>query len=387
MARVIVLGGGMVGSVMAADMARDGKYEVTIADRSDVALAAAVERAGRLGGTVATQRVDLSQPANVTELAAGADIVLGAMPSHLGLQTLGAVIEAGRHYCDISFMADDPRSLDQLAKERGVTAIVDCGVAPGMSNLLAGHAARQFDRCERITIYVGGVPRERHWPFEYKAAFSPADVIEEYTRPARVVEHGKVVIKDALTEAELIDFPGVGTLEAFNTDGLRSLTETLDVPNMVEKTLRYPGHAELMRVFCAIGLFSTEPVEVHGTTVRPRDLMAKLMFPKWTYEEGEQDLTVLRVMAEGAKDGRDRRITWDLLDAADAETGFSSMARTTAFPCAIAARRMLAGAIRRPGVVVPEMLAEDPAEVAHMLQALRERGVTYRNDGAGMGDA
>lgn len=380
MARVIVLGGGMVGSVMAADMARKGEHEVTIADRSASALDAAEKRAERVGGSISSLQIDLSDAATVTKLAGDADIVLGAMPSVLGLQTLRAVIEAGRNYCDISFMPEDPRTLDALAKERGVTAIVDCGVAPGMSNLLAGHAVRLFDRCERIAIYVGGVPRERHWPFEYKAAFSPADVIEEYTRPARIVEHGKIVIKDALSEPELIDFPGVGTLEAFNTDGLRSLADTLDVPNMVEKTLRYPGHAALMDIFRETGLFSTEPVEVNGVSVRPRDLLAKLMFPKWGYEEGERDLTVLRVAAEGVKAAKKRRFTWDLLDEANEETGFSSMARTTALPCTIVARRVLAGSVGRPGVIVPEMLAEDSAEVDHLLQALREQGVTYRSD-------
>lgn len=382
MASVTVLGAGMIGSVMAADMARDGEHDVLIADRSNAALEAAAKRVDRVGGRVETQRSDLSNPDAVKHLARHADIVLGAMPSALGLQTLEAVIEAGRNYCDISFMPEDPRSLDHLATERGVTAIVDCGVAPGMSNLLAGHAVRQFDTCHRLAIYVGGVPRERRWPFEYKAGFSPADVIEEYTRPARLVEGGHVVTKDALTDIELIDFPGIGTLEAFNTDGLRSLIDTLEVPTMVEKTLRYPGHAELMRIFCATGLFSREPIHVGDSTVQPRDVLAKLMFPKWAYEEGEEDLTVLRVTAYGRIAGRDHRLSWDLFDHTDQETGFSSMARTTAFPCTAVARRILAGAVTRRGVVVPEMLAKDAAEVEHLLQALRERGVTYRGGSA-----
>jgi lysine 6-dehydrogenase len=379
MAKVVVLGAGMVGSVMAAEMSRDGEHDLIIADRSDDSLAHCVTRASRMGGRVETRRVDLSEPATVTKLAREAEVVIGAMPSQLGLQTLRAVIEAECNYCDISFMPQDPRELDARAKERGVTAIVDCGVAPGMSNLIAGHAARQFDRCERIAIYVGGVPRERRWPFEYKAAFSPADVIEEYTRPARIVEHGRIVIKEALSDAELIDFPGVGTLEAFNTDGLRSLADTLDVPHMVEKTLRYPGHAELMRAFRATGLFSTEPIEVNGATVKPRDVLAKLMFPMWGYAEGERDLTVLRVTAEGEKSGRTIRLIWDLLDELDPQTGFTSMARTTAFPCTIAAKWLLEGRKIPPGIIVPEQLAENPNALPDMLQALENRGVSYRH--------
>jgi lysine 6-dehydrogenase len=372
MASVLVLGAGMVGSVMAADLCRD--FDVTIVDVSEGNLSAAKVRCGPRLRAV---REDLSSAAAVMKLASQHDLVCGALASHLGYAALGAVIEARKPYCDISFMAEDFGELSAKAKANGVAAVVDCGVAPGMSHILSAYGASQLDRCENIEIYVGGLPRERRWPYEYKAAFAPADVIEEYTRPSRLVEHGQVVTRPALSEPELMDFAGVGTLEAFNTDGLRSLTTSLSVPFMKEKTLRYPGHIELMRVMRETGLFSKEPVTVKGVTVRPLDLTSALLFPKWTYGPGEEDLTVMRVMAEGVKGGKPARVTYDLLDFYDRATQATSMSRTTAFPCAIVARMLLAGRIKQTGVLAPEALAVVPGLVEDILRELKARGVVY----------
>lgn len=373
MAKALVLGAGMVGSVMAADLAANG-HDVTIADVNPAALDAAAARAP---GRVRPLRADLSLPAEVTRLARDFDVVLGALSSRIGFAALRAVIEAGRPYCDISFMAEDFQELDTLAKARGVTVVTDCGVAPGMSHLLSAHGAGMLDRCDTIEIFVGGLPRERRWPFEYKAAFSPADVVEEYTRPARIVEHGRVVVRPALSEPELLDFAGVGTLEAFNTDGLRSLTTSLRVPFMKEKTLRYPGHIELMRAFRETGLFSQEPVAVGGVTVRPLDLTSKLLFPKWTYQPGEEDLTVMRVTATGEQRGRRVALSWDLLDFYHRPSRSTSMSRTTAFPCTIVAGLIAAGRFRSPGVNPPERIAAQPGLVDEILTQHAARGVTY----------
>lgn len=374
MPKACVLGAGMVGSVIAADLAADEEFKVCIAD----ARPASLDRAARRGGgRVRTIQADLSDPDVVRRHVGECDIVLGALASEIGFTALRAVIEAGKPYCDISFMSEDALELDELAKERGVTAVVDCGVAPGMSNLLAGHGVRQLDKTRNIEIYVGGLPRERRWPFDYKAGFAPRDVIEEYTRPSRIVEHGRIVVREALSESELIDFPGIGTLEAFNTDGLRSLATTLDVPFMKEKTLRYPGHIELMRVFRHTGLFSKQPMSVAGVKVAPLDVISALMFPQWTYEEGEEDLTIMRVIVDGRTDGRDERLIWDLLDRYDPATKATSMSRTTAFPCAILARMLLSGRIDQPGVNPPERLAGIDGLVEEVLDEHRRRGVEY----------
>jgi saccharopine dehydrogenase-like NADP-dependent oxidoreductase len=371
--KVVILGGGMIGSAIAMDLSRRGQADVTVAD-----LRADVRERIESRYAVKTVAADLSRPAAITALVEGYDLVVGALPSVLGYQTLEAVIAAGKDYCDISFMPENALELDARAREKGVCAVVDCGVAPGVSNVMAGYAAAHLAPFESLEIYVGGLPRVRRWPFDYKAGFAPFDVIEEYTRPARIVEHGRVVVREALSEAERMDFPGVGTLEAFNTDGLRSLVHTLDVPFMKEKTLRYPGHIELMRAFRELGLFSKDALEVGEATVRPLDVTAALLFPKWTFEEGEADLTVMRVIAQGLQNGRSTRYVWDLLDRFDPETGLRSMSRTTAFPAAIMAGLMLEGAFRRPGVHAPESVGREPGLLDRLLAELEDRGVVCR---------
>ena len=225
---------------------------------------------------------------------------------------------------------------------------------------------------------MGGLPVERRWPYEYKAGFAPHDVIEEYTRPSRIVRHGQVVQAEALSDPELLDFPNVGTLEAFNTDGLRSLIDTLDVPDMCEKTMRYPGHIALMKVFRETGFFSKQLITVGDVQVRPLDVTAALLFPKWTFEPGEQDITVMRVTATGQRQGKSTQLVWDLLDRYDPKTDFRSMSRTTALPATITARAIADGDLRKPGVHPPEILAPIPGFVDRMLAALGERGVRYR---------
>ncbi len=382
--RAIVLGAGMVGSVMAADLCRE--FDVTIADVREENLKAAQERAARAGGKVSTLRADLSDPAAIQKAVGGFDVVLGALASRIGFSALRAVIEAGKNYCDISFMAEDAWELDGLAKSRGVTCVVDMGVAPGMSNLLAGYEAARMDRCDEIEIYVGGLPRERLWPFQYKAGFAPSDVLEEYTRPTRLVEHGKVVVRPALTEPELMEFSGLGTLEAVNTDGLRSLAATMKVPFMKEKTLRYPGHYELMRVFAATGLFGKEPIDLGGQKVVPLEVISKLMFPKWTYAPGEEDLTVMRIINRGVRGGRPVRVCWDLLDFYDKASQATSMSRTTAMPCTIMARLVAGGQFQRPGVITPELIGPDADVVERVLAELKARSILYtrmETEGAG----
>ncbi len=377
---VVILGGGLVGTAMALDLARTPGFRVTVADARPEALSRIAARTG-----AATLEVDLSSSDAVERTVAGFDLVLGALSSRLGLQTLRAVLEARRPYVDISFMAEDAWELDALAKQRGTCAVVDCGVAPGSSNVAIGWAASRMDPCERVEIYVGGLPVVRTWPFEYKAAFAPFDVIEEYVRPSRIVEHGKVVVREALSEPELMDLPGVGTLEAFNTDGLRSLAYTLSAPFMKEKTLRYPGHIGLMRAFRETGLFSEEPIEVGGVKVRPRDLTAALVFPKWTYAEGEADLTVLRVLVEGREAGRRVRHTWDLLDHHDPATRLSSMSRTTGFSATSMAVLVAQGRFTRPGVHPPELVGREPGLYEAFVAELAQRGVhlTHRTTALG----
>jgi saccharopine dehydrogenase-like NADP-dependent oxidoreductase len=372
--KIIVLGSGLVGAPMALDLAKNPSFEVSVADISAESLQkCAVNKA------VKTIQADLSDPARVAELAAGSDIVLNAVPGFLGYQTLKTVIEAGKNVVDIAFFPEDPFLLDELARRQGVTAIVDCGVAPGMSNLLVGHVHHELDKTFSALIYVGGLPERRVWPYEYKAVFSPSDVIEEYVRPARYVENGKLVVRPALSDPEYLNLPGVSSLVAFNSDGLRTLARTLDIPNMKEKTLRYPGHIEKIAVLRETGFFSQEPLEIHGVRIRPLDFTAKLLFPIWKLQPGEIDITVMQVVVEGEKDGAKVRHTYDLLDRFDSASDVHSMARTTGYTATAAVGLVAGGLYRRQGIIAPEFIGEEPACVGFMLQQLAERGVVYKH--------
>lgn len=374
MTQVLVLGAGMVGSVMARDLVSEPGFEVTLADRSESNLTAAK---ARVGETLSTVVADLSERSTLEELAGKADVVVGALASHLGFQALEVMADLGKRYADISFMEQDMLPVSERAKETGAVCVVDCGVAPGMSNMLCGYAVSQLDEAQELEIYVGGLPVERRWPWDYKAGFAPADVLEEYTRPSRIVERSEIVIKEALSEPELMDFGGVGTLEAFHTDGLRSLAYTLDVPMMKERTLRYAGHIELMRVLRHLGLFSKEPIEVDGQQVVPLSLTSKLLFPQWTYADGEADLTVMRVLARGLRAGKRVELRWDLLDHYHPVQRATSMSRTTGLPCAIVARMLADGSYAEPGVHPPEDLGPVPGLLERVLAELAQREVRY----------
>lgn len=368
--RTVVLGCGRIGATMARDLAADPEFEVAAADVDSAMLE---KLAGN--GTVQAIRADLAAPEAVAGLVADFDLVVGAMPSALGFQTFRAVIEAGKPISDISFMAEDPMTLDELAKKHGVTAVFDCGVAPGLANMVIGHCHARLDETTDVVYYVGGLPKRPTRPFRYKAPFAPSDVIEEYTRPARMIENGQVVVKPALSDPESIEFTQVGTLEAFNTDGLRSLLRTVRARNMREKTLRYPGHAELMRVLRETGLFSKEAQRVGGVEVRPVELTSKLLSEAWRLEPDEPEFTILRVIVEGLRDGRSLRYTYDLYDEYEPTTGEHSMARTTAYPNAIMARMIARGEFAEPGVFPPETVGTHPGMLERMIQELARRGV------------
>lgn len=372
MKRIIVLGAGLVGKEMAKDLT--SYYDVTAVDRSEASLTSAFQGYPKIKSIVA----NLSDPAAITRLVQPFDIVVGAMPGFMGKATLKAVIEAGRDVVDIAFFPEDPFDLDALAKAKGVTALMDFGVAPGMSNMFAGYHQKQMAKLSRVEILVGGLPVVREFPFEYKAVFSPIDVIEEYTRPARYIENGHEVVRTALTDAELVFFPGIGTLESFNTDGLRSLATTIKCPNMKEKTLRFPGHIRLMEVLRESGFFDKTPIDVNGVMISPLDFTSRVMFPKWQLKPGEEDFTVMRVIVEGDDaQGRRETVTYDLLDRFDSKNKVTSMARTTGYTGTAGVRLLAEGKFKRPGVNPPEFVGEDPACLEFVLAHLAERGIHY----------
>jgi len=370
--KIIVLGAGLIGKPLAIDLVKDDNFDVTIADKSWQQLESIDE------ATLRKKHMDLKEAYDLGKLLQPFDLVVNAVPGFMGYDTLKTVIEAGKDCVDIAFYPEDVFGLSELARAKAVRVISDMGVAPGMSNLLAGFAVSKMDEVDKIDIFVGGLPVVRKLPWEYKAVFSPADVIEEYTRPARLVENGQIVTKPPLTEIELLEFEEVGTLEAFNSDGLRSLMFTLEARNMREKTLRYPGYAQKIKLLAENGFFDNEKLDFNGQSVSPLQMTSKLLFKQWKLEEGEEDLTVMKIVVEGKKSGKTLRYTFDLFDRYDAKTKTHSMARTTAYAASQAVRLMVSGLHMQKGIVVPELLGENEKIVDFMLSGLAERHVIYK---------
>ncbi len=370
MKKIVILGAGRVGRTMAIDLCRD--YAVTSVDASEENLSIL-----KSGFSMNTVKTDLSNSSEIKKVIVEADLVIGAVPGFMGFEMVKAVISSGKNIVDISFFNEDIFLLDELAKKNNVTAVMDCGVAPGMDNIILGYYNKLMN-VEFFECLVGGLPVIRTFPYEYKAPFSPIDVIAEYTRPARFVKEGQLVTRPALSDAELIEFDRVGTLEAFNTDGLRSLIKTMKVSNMIERTLRYPGHINYMKVLRETGFFSEEPVLVNGQQVKPIDVTSKLLFPKWKLEEGEEEFTLMRVTVKGTKSGKEKEYVYSLLDHSDQKTNTSSMSRTTGYTCTAVARLVIENNYKRIGISPPEFVGEEEKCFQYVLQYLKERNVIYK---------
>ncbi|QQS36449.1 MAG: saccharopine dehydrogenase NADP-binding domain-containing protein [Ignavibacteriales bacterium] len=367
--KITVLGSGMVGSVMAVDLSNN--YDVTCVDLDEQKLDLLKNKPG-----IKTLKADLSDQKIIQDTIKDCDLVVCAVPGFMGFETIKTIIALGKDVVDISFFDQDPFELDNLAKEKDVTAIVDCGVAPGMSNIILGYHKQNME-IDEYECLVGGLPFQRSWPFQYKAPFSPSDVIEEYTREARYVENSRIVYKPALSEPEYVEFDKVGTLEAFNTDGLRSLIKTMNIPNMKEKTLRYPGHIEHMRVLSEAGFFSKELIDIKGKKIRPLDVTSALLFPLWKLENSEPEFTVMRITIKGIENNVRKEYTYHLFDTFDEITGNTSMARTTGYTCTAAVKLVMDGKFVRKGICPPEFIGAENDCFNLVNSYLKERNVIY----------
>lgn len=256
----------------------------------------------------------------------------------MGFNTAKAIIKAGKNCACIAFYEEDPFELDQLAKENNVTMIMDCGVYPGMGSALIMHKCMQLDK----------------------------------------IENGHEIIRPALSDPEYIFFPKIGTLEAFNTDSLRTLATTIDSPNLKEKTLRYPGHIEKMVVLRELGFFSKEEtITIKGEKTSPLEMTAQVLFPNWKLKQGETDITIFQSIIEGTKDGQKMKFTIDLYDKYCPETDVTSMARTTGYTATIALRMIAEGIYSHKGISPPEYIGKYPECIEYMQKRLKERGVNW----------
>lgn len=373
MKNIIVLGAGMVGSAIAIDLSK--KYNVSLTDFNQDALMKAYQKSSNLK----TFLLDVTKKSILQKTIKDFDLVVCAVPGFLGFETLKSIIEAEKDVVDISFFSENSLELDALAKEKNITAIVDCGVAPGMDNIILGYYNEKMKLTD-FECLVGGLPKVKKWPFCYKAPFSPVDVIEEYTRPARYIENGEMITREALSDCEFVEFQGVGTLESFNSDGLRSIMFTMPhIKNMKEKTLRYPGHVEYVQVLKKSGFFDTTKIEVNGNKVSPLDVTSKVLFNEWKLGDTEEEITVMRITLKGENlAGKIEEVVYTLHDQYCRETNTSSMARTTGYTAAAAANILLENKFSEKGVFPPELVGKHEVCFYYFLSYLEQRKIIYQ---------
>lgn len=372
MDKMLVLGCGLVGKTVATDLAAD--CFVTVLDPSAGSLEKLKDHPN-----IRKVKGSASDPHLLGDLVSDVDVVCGLLPSLFEGYVQKKVIEMGKNYVSPSGFLHGA-GMDELAKKNGVTAVFDMGVAPGMSNYLVARGACLLDRLDHGCIYVCGIPERKDPPFNYRTVFNLEDTLQEYITPARYVKDGKIEIAEALSGLEEVFISGVGVLEAFFTDGLRSAADNVKGDFVAEKTMRWPGYVDAIKILIAAGCFQQEPVFVDGRAVKPIDVTASLLRPRWELrpEKGERDLTIMRVIARGPKGDKKVTYTWDMMDRFDEETMSHSMARTTGFPCSITARAIARDLIREKGFIAPEFLAENFQFHTYLMKELSCRGLKFK---------
>jgi len=382
--RFLVLGGGAQGSAAAFDLcSREEVAQVILADQ-DVAPLPPVLEQPHAAGRLERLRLDVRDGGALRAAMARADAVLCALPYYFNLPATQAAIDAGVHFCDLggnTAIVQAQLGLDAAARAAGVSVIPDCGLAPGMVNILAEAGIRALDTAHVVRMFVGGLPRHPVPPLNYQIVYSLEGALDYYTTPSLILRHGEPMAIEPLSEVEAVDFPPpVGRLEAFHTAGGASLLPERHrgrIRTLEYKTLRFPGHAALMTGVRALGLLDTVPVEVGGASVVPRDLFIAAASPRLR-RPGSQDQVVLRVDVTGERGGKAARIRWELIDVGDVDQGITAMMRSTGFSLAITALLQASGETLHRGVATPDLAI--PAD--RYVERLAERGVRILREDA-----
>ena len=373
--RILVLGSGRIGAAIVYDLLRSqGVAQVGVADKNRGALARVARHSS--ARRLAVHHLDSTNGKAVARLLGRYDAVTSALPYRQNLALARAAIRAGVPFCDLGGsheVRDAQQQLHQVARRRGVALLPDCGLAPGLSSVLVAHGAMAFTRLERIHICVGGLPQRPQPPLDYALYFSPEGLINEYAEPVEIITGGRRRQVEPLTGLEAIRFRGLPPLEAFYTSGGSStLPHTFrQVRELHEKTIRYRGHCEKIRVLRALGLFSSETVRVGRGSVSPRQVLVRLL--EQSLGSNEPDIVLVRAVLEGQTPRGRRRLIYEMRDTYDRRSGLTAMMRTTAFPTSIAVQLLARGEIP-PGVHTLEQAV--PAE--EFLRELRRRGVQVR---------
>src|SRR3954463_10757627 len=377
--RMLVLGAGLQGSACAYDLLQNPDVEeVRLADLHTAHLADFL--APHSGKRLIFTPLDVRDKEAVLALMRQCDAAMSAIPYYFNYDLAELAVQAGVHFSDLGGNTEivfKQKTLDGAAKKKNITVIPDCGLAPGMVNILAEHAIRQLDAVESVRIYVGGLPQHPEPPLNYQIVYSIEGVLDYYTTLSWVLRRGKRTQVKALSEIEAVKFgDGIGELEAFHTaGGLSTMAFRYEdkIPTMEYKTLRYPGHAKIMEAIRELGLLELNPIDVKGSRIVPRDAFIAAVAPHLTKPQG-RDLVALRVIAEGKKDGKAKRVEWELVDRYDEKHGISAMMRTTGYSLSITGLMQARGEVKPFGVHTPDEAV--PAQ--RYIDELAKRGVEIK---------
>jgi len=369
----MVLGSGNIGSVVARDSAENlPSAEIVI---TDVDKKRAQEAASKAGfDNVSWMEADATNVSELSSRLKGFDVAIGALPGGLGYKACKASIAAKVDMVDVSYMPEDIMKLGDVASKAGVTIIPDCGMSPGLSSMLVGRGVSKLDRVDEVVIMNAGLPERPVPPLGYVITWSVKDLMDMYSRKVSIVRRGKIMQVEALSGLEEIEFPGVGKLEAFYTDGLRTLLYTVKAKEMWEKTLRYPGHVNGIALLKALGFFDSETVEISGKKIAPRDLTAKL-FEKKMRRPDILDIVIMLIKVNGTKDGKKIEHVYSLLDNYDKERQVTSMARTTAYTASVVGQMLVREMIKETGVIPPEKLGMNGNLFKKLADEMRKKKV------------
>ena len=377
--KIIVLGCGNIGSVAAKDLAESlPSAEIVMADVSKSRAEEAASKIGQAG--VSWVQADASSHSELVSTIKKFDLAVGALPGWMGYQACKASISAKVDIVDVSYMPEDVMTLNKDALKAKVCVVPDCGMSPGLGSILVGRAVSKLDQVESVHMLNGGLPASPVPPLGYVITWSVKDLIDMYSRKVSIVREGKVVQVEAMSGLEEITFPRVGKLEAFYTDGLRTLLHTVKgVRDMWEKSLRYPGHVEKIKLLKTLGFFDEKPVEVENHQIPPREMTARLLERKLKRPE-IPDIVVMRVDVDGLKDGKKVMYTYHVLDRFDKKRKVTAMARTTAYTASVVAQLIAKKAVEEKGVVPPEKLGMNEKLYRKFMDLMKKRRIAVKEN-------